>query len=67
MVGKVLAMVQGQLPPAFNRRRCAAVWKRSDYSNRKLKELVGWSPRVPFQEATQKYFQYLKVTGGGVK
>ncbi len=66
-VGKVLAMVQGQLPPAFNRRRCAAVWKRSDYSNRKLKELVGWSPRVPFQEATQKYFQYLKVTGGGVK
>ncbi|HOB32665.1 MAG TPA: NAD-dependent epimerase/dehydratase family protein [Verrucomicrobiota bacterium] len=58
---------QGQLPPAFNRHRCSAVWKRVRYSNRKLKELVGWSPRVSFNEASQRYFSYLKASGKGVR
>ncbi|HUC84522.1 MAG TPA: NAD(P)-dependent oxidoreductase [Candidatus Acidoferrales bacterium] len=37
---------QGQLPPVFNRRRCAAEWKGNHYSNRKLHERLGWKPRV---------------------
>lgn len=49
---------KGQLPPVFNRYRCAADWKGNRYSNKKLKELLGWTPRVPFDEALEKYFQY---------
>jgi len=42
---------RGQLPPAFNRRRCAAEWKRHRYSNRRARERLGWCPRVSLQEA----------------
>lgn len=42
---------KGQLPPVFNRRRCSAEWKGNRYSNRKLKEKVGWTPRVPMEQA----------------
>jgi nucleoside-diphosphate-sugar epimerase len=48
---------QGQLPPVFNRSRCSAEWKGNRYSNEKLKRLLGWSPRVRFQEACQRYFE----------
>jgi len=58
---------QGQLPPAFNRRRCSAVYKGNRYTNRKLKELTGWQPRVPFTEASKRYFEYLRASGGGVR
>ena len=40
-----------QLPPVFNRRRCAAEWKGNRYSNQKLKDALGWKPRVSMQEA----------------
>jgi nucleoside-diphosphate-sugar epimerase len=42
---------KGQLPPAFNRRRCAAEWKRNRYSNQKLRERLGWKPRVSMEQA----------------
>jgi nucleoside-diphosphate-sugar epimerase len=42
---------KGQLPPAFNRRRCAADWKRNRYSNRKIRERLGWRPRVSLEMA----------------
>jgi nucleoside-diphosphate-sugar epimerase len=58
---------RGQLPPAFNRRRCSAYWKGNRYSNKKLKELTGWKPRVPFAEAAQRYFEYLRTTGEGLR
>lgn len=51
----------GQLPPAFNRRKCAAYWKGNLYSNRKLKELLGWRPRISFSEGSLSYFDYLKT------
>ena len=51
---------EGQLPPAFNRRRCAAYWKGSRYSNKKSKRLLGWRPRVPFDEGASRHFEYLK-------
>ncbi len=51
---------QGQLPPVFNRLRCAGYWKGNRYSNRKLKEKLGWQPRVPMHEALDRYFEYQK-------
>ena len=41
---------QGQLPPVFNRRRCAAEWKGNEYSNVKLKHLTGWKPKIQFSQ-----------------
>jgi nucleoside-diphosphate-sugar epimerase len=51
---------EGQLPPVFNRRRCSAEWKGNRYSNEKLKRLLGWSPKVRFEEGSQQYFDYLR-------
>jgi nucleoside-diphosphate-sugar epimerase len=52
---------EGQLPPVFNRRSCATFYQRQLYSNRKLKELTGWKPRVPFKEASRRYFEFMKT------
>ncbi|HEY7322776.1 MAG TPA: NAD-dependent epimerase/dehydratase family protein [Candidatus Binatia bacterium] len=46
---------KGQLPPAFNRRRCAANWKSQCYSNEKLKTRLGWKPRVPMKQAMEGF------------
>jgi nucleoside-diphosphate-sugar epimerase len=51
------AWSEGQLPPAFNRRRWHANWKKTRYSNEKLKSRVGWTPRVPSAEAFKRYFE----------
>lgn len=50
----------GQLPPAFNRKQCIASWKGVRYSNQKIKETLGWKPRVPIEEALRRYFEYMK-------
>ena len=50
----------GQLPRAFNRRRCAAYWRGHEYSNTKLKALLGWTPRVSFREGAAAYFEFLR-------
>jgi nucleoside-diphosphate-sugar epimerase len=46
---------KGQLPPVFNRRRCAAEWKSQCYSNEKLKERLGWKPRVSMNQAMEAF------------
>jgi nucleoside-diphosphate-sugar epimerase len=46
---------KGQLPPAFNRRRCAAEWKGNRYSNQKLHDRLGWKPRVNMQDAMASF------------
>lgn len=48
---------EGQLPPAFNRRRWRAFWKKTRYSNDKLKSRVGWRPRIPTEEGFRRYFE----------
>jgi nucleoside-diphosphate-sugar epimerase len=48
---------KGQLPPVFNRRRWHAFWKKTHYSNQKLKTRVGWTPRVPMAEGLKLYFE----------
>ena len=46
---------QGQLPPAFNRKRWHAEWKKTLYSNRKLKTKLGWMPRVSTADGLRRY------------
>jgi nucleoside-diphosphate-sugar epimerase len=47
----------GQLLPAFNRKRWHAYWKKTRYSNAKLKSRVGWAPRVSTAEGLERYFK----------
>ena len=46
-----------QLPPVFNRRRWHAYWKRTRYSNEKLKVEVGWTPKVSIDEGLRRFFE----------
>jgi hypothetical protein len=48
---------EGQLPPLFNRRSWHAYWKRTRYSNDKIKTLLGWTQPVPTGEAFDRYFR----------
>jgi nucleoside-diphosphate-sugar epimerase len=48
---------RGQLPPVFNRSRWHSSWKKTRYSNEKLKTMLGWSPRIPTAEGMRRYFQ----------
>jgi len=51
---------KGQLPPVFNRMRCAAHWKARTYTNQKLKTELGWQPKIDYGKAIRIYFDYLK-------
>jgi nucleoside-diphosphate-sugar epimerase len=48
---------KGQLPPAFNRRRWHAYWKKTRYSNDKTKARLGWKPKVSMAEGLRRYFE----------
>jgi nucleoside-diphosphate-sugar epimerase len=50
----------GQLPPVFNRLRCKTYWRGNRYTNRKLRERLGWVPTITFLEGTRRYFDYLR-------
>jgi nucleoside-diphosphate-sugar epimerase len=54
---------KGQLPPVFNRRRCAAEWKGNSYSNKKLQERLGWKPRVPMEKAMDAFLGQSESNG----
>ena len=47
----------GQLPPSFNRRSWNAYWRRTRYSNDKLKARLGWAPLVSTPEGLRRYFE----------
>ena len=53
----------GQLQPVFNRRRWHAYWKKTVYSNEKLKARLGWTPRVTMREGFGRYFQSCREGG----
>lgn len=46
---------QEQLPPAFNRRRCSAEWKGNCFSNNRIRQRLGWKPRVNIDEAMTSF------------
>jgi nucleoside-diphosphate-sugar epimerase len=45
----------GQLPPVFNRRRCAAEWQGNRYTNQKLHDRLGWKQKVPLADAMKLF------------
>ena len=45
----------GQLPPVFNRRRCAAEWGGNTFSNEKLHKLLGWTQKIKTAEAMKLF------------
>lgn len=47
----------GQLPPVYNRRRWRSFWKKTRYSNRRLKERLGWAQTVSTTEGLRRYFE----------
>src|SRR2546427_6302951 len=53
----------GQLPPAFNRRKWHAYWKKTHYSNERLKARLGWTPTVPMAEGVRRYFESCRESG----
>ena len=55
---------KGQLPPAFNSRRCAAEWKGNRFSNQKLHERLSWKPRVPLDQAMAAYLSQFQNGDG---
>jgi nucleoside-diphosphate-sugar epimerase len=57
------AWSKGQLPPAFNRAKCEAEWKRHRYSNQKLKDRLGWKPLVSTEEGLRRHFAYFRNLG----
>lgn len=55
---------EGQLPPAFNRRRCSAYWKSNRYSNDKLKRMLGWQPKVSLSDAWRRMSDFEAARAG---
>jgi nucleoside-diphosphate-sugar epimerase len=55
--GRYSKWSEGQLPPTFNRKEWHAYWKKTCYSNEKLKTRLGWAPRVSTEEGLRRYFE----------
>ncbi len=54
---KYSAWSEGQLPPTFNRMRWHAYWKKTRYSNIKMKMRVDWRPKVSTADGLERYFE----------
>ena len=52
---------KGQLPPVYTRREWHATWKRTMFSNKKLKEMTEWAPAVPMEEAIEKFMRSARL------
>jgi len=54
---------RGQLPPVFNRRDWQATWKKTRYSNEKVKACLGWTQKVPTAEGLSRHFEACREPG----
>lgn len=54
---------EGQLPLAFNRKEWLASWKKTGYSNDKLKTRLGWTQKVPTVEGLRRHFEACRLRG----
>ena len=48
---------RGQLPNSFNRKEWHAYWKKTNYTNAKIKHGLGWVPKIHTSEGLQRYLQ----------
>jgi nucleoside-diphosphate-sugar epimerase len=51
------AWSRGQLPNAYNRNVWHAAWKKTTYTNEKLKQGLGWKQKVPTNDGLNRYFE----------
>src|SRR5215469_11312361 len=56
------AWSDGQLPAVFNRRLWHAYWKKTRYSNDKVKDRLGWEPKVPMTEALRRHLESCRAS-----
>lgn len=54
---------KGQVPPVFNRKRWYAFWKGTQYSNRRIKDRLGWTPHVSTVQGLGRYFEACRARG----
>lgn len=52
-----------QLPPAFSRKRWYRYWKKTRYSNEKVKTQLDWAPHVLTGEGLARYFESCRSAG----
>ncbi len=55
------------IPAIINPRKASFFWKGNKYPNTKLKELTDWNQKVPFHEASEVYFKYMRETNKSKK
>ena len=60
---KYSALSEGQLPPAYSRSLWHAHWKKTCYSNEKLKRQLGWKMKVSTKEGLERYFKACRERG----
>jgi nucleoside-diphosphate-sugar epimerase len=48
---------KGQLPPVFNRKEWQVAWKKTRYTNEKLKARLGWTQKVSTEEGLKRHFE----------
>jgi nucleoside-diphosphate-sugar epimerase len=60
---KYSTLSEGQLPPVFSRSEWHAYWKNTRYSNEKLKNRLGWEPKVSTKEGLERYFKSCRERG----
>jgi nucleoside-diphosphate-sugar epimerase len=53
---------KGQLEPVYNCKKWHAYWKKTRYSNQKVKGSLGWAPTVSMAEGLRRYFQACRST-----
>ena len=51
---------KNQLPPVFNRRKCAYLWKGNTFENSLIKKQLCWVPKIDLYDGLEKYFRYEK-------
>jgi nucleoside-diphosphate-sugar epimerase len=54
---------KGQLPPAFTLSRWHREWRKTRYSNAKLKLRLGWAPKISTEDGMLRYFQSCRLGG----
>jgi nucleoside-diphosphate-sugar epimerase len=58
------AFSEQQLPPVFNRMKWHGFWKKTRYSNARLKKQLGWMPRVPMSKGLERFFESCRARQG---
>jgi nucleoside-diphosphate-sugar epimerase len=51
---------KGQLPPIFTRNEWHNYWKKTRYSNNKIKKRLGWKMKVSTKEGLKNFFEYCR-------